>query len=137
MATQPYISRSNFSAPPDYNRGGSYLGDPLPRQPGVSAPLDKSQPPPVWWDADDPRCGTSVGGSLDAPNCLHQWWRAFSSDADPFVVQLTAEDRITGGRITRTVAPTVTVKPGRSFDPAGLRQLASAAETAADLLEAP
>jgi hypothetical protein len=131
----PYISKSTMATPPPdpMRPGASYLGDAVPGRPaGVSAPSGESLPPPTWFDAKDPRCGHSGGGVLANPNLLQEYWLTVSDDNDPFIVQLASEDHINGRRVSR--ATYVTVNVHRNFDQAGLRRLAAAATTAANLL---
>jgi hypothetical protein len=97
-------------------------------------PPEEQSPPPSWWTG--PRVGDILGGGMTDPNVIHQWWRDIAEPGDKFVVQLVAEDRISGVKVWRT--PTrlaCKLKEADSFDSAQARKMAAALSEAADLLD--
>ena len=70
------------------------------------------------------------------PNVIHQWWRDIAEPDDPFVVQLVAEDRISGDKVRRTPTRLEAKIKTDNLASAAARRLAAALTKVADLLDA-
>jgi hypothetical protein len=96
-------------------------------------PPEQPQSPPSWWTG--PRVGDILGGGMTDPNMVHTWWRDIAESGDPFVVQLTAEDRISGVKVWRTPTRLACKVKADSLDSAQARKMAAALSEAADLVD--
>ena len=85
IGRRPYLARPQHSFPEQH------LG---------FRPPEQQLPPPAWWTG--PRAGDILGGGMTNPNVVRQWWRDLAEPGDKFVVQLVAEDCISGDKVRRT-----------------------------------
>ena len=79
--------------------------------------------------------GDILGGGIADPNVIHQWWRDIADPGDPYVVQLAAEDRIRGTKVSRTSTRLSCKVKADSLDSAQAHKMAAALAEAADLIE--
>lgn len=93
----------------------------------------EQQPPPAW--CTGPRAGDILGGGMTNPNVIHQWWRDIAEPGDPYVVQLVAEDCISGDKVWRTPTRLECRLKADSLVSAQARKMAAALSEAADLLD--
>ena len=69
------------------------------------------------------------------PNVIHQWWRDIAEPGDQYVVQLVAEDNISGDKVRRGSTRLACKLKADSLDSAQARKMAAALTEAADFID--
>lgn len=94
---------------------------------------EQQLPPPDW--CTGPRAGDILGGGTANPSVIRQWWRDFAGPGDKFLVQLVAEDCVSGDKVRRLPTRLTCKLKTDSLDSAQAREMAAALTEAADFID--